>query len=323
MTAQGPYFAASIMVLSSFSWREWNTRFFASQSPCAPGDCRRPQTRVLKWTGESRRDRQGGGMTGDVIVERLDGGIAVVTLARPQARNALTVAMAGRLRAALEETGADPACRVIVLAAEGAAFCAGLDLKAHPAMDGVVAWMGLQEVFGGLIETVRGLRQPVIAAVPGAAVGAGFGLALAADVRFCAPSTRFLVGAVKIGLSAAECGISYHLPRIVGAGRAFEIMLTGRAVAGAEALAIGLVSDMVEADALLARALDCARAIAENSPYSVKHTKQAMWANLHASSLSAALEFENHVQVVALMTDDFREGAAAFAEKRPPRFTGR
>jgi enoyl-CoA hydratase len=231
--------------------------------------------------------------------------------------------MAARLAAALREAGADPDCRVIVLAAQGNAFCAGLDLKAHPSMDGVVEWMRLQEVFSGLIETVRGLGQPVIAAVPGASVGAGFGLALAADIRFCTPATRFLVGAVKVGLSAGECGISYHLPRLIGAARAFEIMLTGRPVTGEEAFAIGLASDMVDADALLDRALGCARMIAENSPYSVKHTKQVMWANLHASSLEAAVELENHVQVVALMTDDFREAAAAFAEKRPPQFTGR
>jgi enoyl-CoA hydratase len=262
-------------------------------------------------------------MASDVAVERLDDGIAVVTLARPEARNAMTMDMAGRLRAALGEVGADPDCRVVVLAAEGSAFCSGLDLKAHPSRDGAVAWMELQEVFSGLIETVRGLRQPVIAALPGAAVGAGMGLALAADIRFCAPAARFLVGAVKIGLSAAECGISYHLPRIVGAGRAFEIMLTGRPVSAEEALAIGLASDVVEAGSLLDRALDCARMIAGNSAYSIKHTKQAMWANLHAPSLSAALELENHVQVVALMTDDFREGAAAFAEKRVSRFTGR
>ena len=231
--------------------------------------------------------------------------------------------MAGRLRDQLAEAGADPGCRVIVLAAQGKAFCAGLDLKAHPSMDGVIAWMRLQEVFSGLMETVHGLSQPVIAAVPGASVGAGFGLALAADIRFCTPATRFLVGAVKVGLSAGECGISYHLPRLIGAGRAFEIMLTGRAVTGEEAAAIGLASDIAEPDAVLDRALACARAIAENSPYSVKHTKQVMWSNLHAPSLSAAVELENHVQVVALMTEDFREAAAAFAEKRPPTFTGR
>jgi enoyl-CoA hydratase len=262
-------------------------------------------------------------MAGDVIVERQQGGITLVTLARPEARNAMTLDMAGRLAGALGEAGADPDCRVIVLAAQGNAFCAGLDLKAHPSMDGVVEWMRLQEVFSGLIETVRGLRQPVIAAVPGASVGAGFGLALAADIRFCTPTTRFLVGAVKVGLSAGECGISYHLPRLIGAARAFEIMLTGRPITGEEALAIGLASDMVEADVLLDRAFACARMIAENSPYSVKHTKQVMWANLHASSLEAAVELENHVQVVALMTDDFREAAAAFAEKRPSQFTGR
>ena len=262
-------------------------------------------------------------MANDVLVERQDDGITLVTLARPEARNALTLDMAGRLRDTLAEVGADPACRVIVLASQGNAFCAGLDLKAHPSMDGVIEWMRLQEVFSGLMETVHGLSQPVIAAVPGASVGAGFGLALAADIRFCTPSTRFLVGAVKVGLSAGECGISYHLPRLVGAGRAFEIMLTGRPVTGEEALAIGLASDVVEPFALLGRALDCARAIAENSPYSVKHTKQVMWANLHAPSLAAAVELENHVQVVALMTDDFREAATAFAEKRPPRFTGR
>jgi enoyl-CoA hydratase len=264
-----------------------------------------------------------GTMADDVIVERQDGGITLVTLARPEARNALTLDMAGRLAARLAEAGEDPACRVIVLAAQGNAFCAGLDLKAHPAMDGVVEWMRLQEVFSGLVETVRALRQPVVAAVPGASVGAGFGLALAADVRFCTPATRFLVGAVKVGLSAGECGISYHLPRLIGAGRAFEIMLTGRPVTGAEALTIGLASDVVEHDGLLERALAAARQIAENSPYSVKHTKQVMWANLHASSLSAAVELENHVQVVALMTEDFREAATAFAQKRPPKFTGR
>jgi enoyl-CoA hydratase len=262
-------------------------------------------------------------MMGEVIVERQDGGIALVTLARPEARNALTLDMAGQLAETLRQVGTDPAVRVIVLAAQGHAFCAGLDLKAHPAMDGAVAWMRLQEIFSGLIETVRGLSQPVVAAVPGAAVGAGFGLALAADIRFCTPATKFLVGAVKVGLSAGECGISYHLPRLIGAGRAFEIMLTGRAITGEEALATGLAADMVAPEALLDRALACARAIAENSPYSVKHTKQVMWANLHAPSLASAVELENHVQVVALMTDDFREAANAFAEKRAPQFTGR
>ena len=260
---------------------------------------------------------------GDVIVERLDGGIAFVTLSRPEARNALTMDLAARLTATLRDVGADPAVRVVVLAAQGDTFCAGLDLKAHSQMSGTIEWMRLQEVFSGMIEAVRAIQQPVIVAVQGACVGAGMGLALASDVRFCAAGTKFLVGAVKVALTAAECGISYHLPRLIGAGRAFEIMLTGRAVSGEEALAIGLASGLAEPAALRERALECARAIVQNSPYSVKHTKQVMWKNLDAANLAAAVTLENHVQVVALTTEDFREAAAAFAEKRAPAFTGR
>jgi enoyl-CoA hydratase len=110
---------------------------------------------------------------------------------------------------------------------------------------------------------------------------------------------------------------------LIGAGRAFEIMLTGRSVAAHEALNIGLSSALVADNELFATALATARAIAANSPYSIKHTKQVMWANLDASSLASALELENHVQVIGLMTDDFREAAQAFAEKRAPKFLGK
>src|SRR3546814_30004 len=147
-----------------------------------------------------------------------------------------------------------------------------------------------QELFGGTIRSLRRLPQPVIAAVQGAAVGAGFGIALAADIRIAAPSTNFLVGAVKIGLSAGECGISYHLPRLIGAGRAFEIMLSGRAVAAEEAVAIGLVARVVDDAQLLDAALETARAIAANSPYSIKHTKQLMWrSEEHTSELQSLM----------------------------------
>jgi enoyl-CoA hydratase len=266
-------------------------------------------------------------MNADLQLDRQPGGIAVLRLVRPEARNALTTDMARRLTALLGEIDADPDCRVLVLAAEGAGFCAGLDLKASlsgdDAPNGAISWMALQDVFAGLMAKLRQIRQPVIAAVQGAAVGAGCGLALASDIRIAASDAKFLVGAVKVGLSAGECGISYHLPRIIGAGRAFEIMLTGRPVAADEALAIGLVTAVVEPGALVDRALETARMIADNSPYSIKHSKQVMWANLEAPSLKAALELENHVQVVGLLTEDFREAATAFAEKRPPRFTGK
>lgn len=256
-----------------------------------------------------------------------EAGIQLVTLARGQARNALTLEMLGVLNRVLDAAAADPACRVIILASEGAAFCAGLDLKISvfgaEKPEGAIGAITLQEQYAGTMLRLNAMRQPVIAAVQGAAVGAGFGLALAADIRLAGVSANFLVGVVKIGLSAGECGISYHLPRLVGTGRAFEIMLTGRPVPAAEALQIGLVSRVAEDARLLDEALKIARMIAANSPYSVKQTKRLMWRNLHAASLAAALELENHVQVVGLLTADFREGAAAFAEKRAPRFTGR
>lgn len=261
----------------------------------------------------------------EIIVEK-QADITIVRLARAAARNALTVNMAREMTSALAQVGEDSECRVVVLAAEGETFCAGLDLKAvsgpgAPTM-GTAEWMALQEVFSGLMTQVHKMRQPVIGAIQGAAVGAGLGIALACDVRIATPSAKFLVGAVKVGLSAGECGISYHLPRLIGAGRAFEIMLTGRPVSGSEALSIGLVSDVVDPDVLLDRALEVARKIAGNAPYSSKHTKQIMWANLEAS-FERALELENHVQVVGLLTQDFAEAARAFAEKRTPVFQGR
>ena len=171
---------------------------------------------------------------------------------------------------------------------------------------------------------LRSLDKVVIAAVNGVAVGVGFALTLGADIRIASRSASFHVGAVRIGLTAGECGISYHLPRLIGASRAFEVMLTGRPVQADEAERIGLVSRLVDDNAdLLAQALDLAGQVLRNSPYATRHTKQLMWANLDAASLDAAIELENRAQVLALMTDDFHEASRAFIEKRPPVFTGR
>ncbi len=266
-------------------------------------------------------------MTAKIKLEHLQDGISVIRFARPEARNAFTLDMVREFSATLTEVGNDARCQVLLLAAEGEGFCAGLDLKAalqgNDAPQNAIEWMTLQNLYADLIGQLRALRQPVVAAIQGAVVGFGCGLALAADVRVTSMSAKFLVGAVKVGLSAGECGISYHLPRLVGVGRAFEIMLTGRPVAAQEALHIGLSSALVAESELFATALATARAIAANSPYSIKHTKQVMWANLDAPSLGVAVELENHVQVIGLMTDDFREAAQAFAEKRAPKFSGK
>lgn len=263
---------------------------------------------------------------GDIAVESSQAGITTVWLDRADSLNALTIEMMRELRAALAVLGNDKDCRVIVLAGRGRSFCAGLDLKAVTNADtgpGAIGRMALQETFADAIPQIRRLPQPVVAAVQGAAVGAGFALALAADIRVAAPSAKFLIGAVRVGLTAGECGISYHLPKVIGAGRAFEVMLTGRPVGAEEALSSGLVSQIVPEVELHRAAIAVAQQIVENSPYSVKHTKQLMWANLDAGSLERAVMLENHAQTVAMTTTDFAEATQAFGEKRPPRFTGR
>jgi enoyl-CoA hydratase len=130
------------------------------------------------------------------------------------------------------------------------------------------------------------------------------------------------VGAVKIGLSAGECGISYLLPRLVGASRAFEVMLTGRPIQATEAERIGLVSQVVADDELLLAAITLAEGIVANAPFAVWMTKELMWTNLDASSFEAALSIENRTQMLAFATNDREEAVRAFLEKRPPVFVG-
>ena len=161
----------------------------------------------------------------------------------------------------------------------------------------------------------------MIAAVNGPAAGAGMALALASDIRIAAQGARFLIGAPRLALSAGECGISWLLPRIIGSGRAFQIMLTNREIPAAEAAEIGLVSQLTEPEDLVAAALAVAAEITRNSPFGVTMTKKAAWAALDLS-FDAAVELENRTQMLALATDDSAEAHQAFLEKRAPRWRG-
>lgn len=266
--------------------------------------------------------------TAAVTLERPEPGLCVLRLNRPGRLNAMDLTALRYFHLVLDGVLADPALRVLVLAGEGAGFCAGLDLKSVLDADGrslldVASGYELQLCFAGLIKRLRATDATVIAAVQGVAVGAGMALTLAADIRLASEKASFHVGAVRIGITAGECGISYHLPRLIGASRAFELMLTGRPVAAAEALQIGLVADVVPTEQLLERAMVCAQQVLANSPYSTAHTKRLMWSNLDAGSLDAAIELENHAQVLGLMTRDFAEAAQAFVQKRKPVFEGR
>jgi enoyl-CoA hydratase len=264
---------------------------------------------------------------GVVRAERVDGSIEVLTFDRPDSLNAVNEALLTELEQQLDAVAADDSVRVVVLTGAGRAFSAGLDLKDFgPSMAG--AWantasmLRFQERMAGLPLRIRALPQPVIAAVNGAAVGAGMAMAMASDLRLCARSGRFGVGAVRIGLSGAEMGLSYHLPRIVGMSAAADLMLTGRIVESEEAFRLGMVSDVVDDDELLPSALERARAIVANTPLGVRMTKRVMWANLDAPNLETALELENRTQVLTGTGEDAAEARAAFLERRPPRFRG-
>jgi enoyl-CoA hydratase/carnithine racemase len=164
--------------------------------------------------------------------------------------------------------------------------------------------MNFQEKMAGLAEAVRELPAPVIAAVNGPCVGAGFALTLACDIRICSTAASFGNAAILLGLSGAEMGMSYHLPRIVGTSVASDWMLSGRTVSAAEADRRGLVSELVEPEALSGRAVELASLIAELSPLGVQLTKRALQVNTDATSLSSALELENRNQVISHATDE-------------------
>ncbi len=263
-------------------------------------------------------------MTDELLIDRSRENVVVLTLNRPDRLNALTRDLVLAITDTLQSISRDRAVRAVVITGAGRGFSAGLDLTATspvPERRGVPGSYEGQEEFAAMVRAVRETRQPVIAAVNGPVAGAAFGLTLACDVRVAAESAKFHVAAVKIGLSAGECGISYHLPRHIGTARAFEIMLSGRPFDAAEADRIGLVSRVVPDGQVLTAALEVADAIAANSPFAVWMTKKVMWENLDLP-FEKAIELENRTQILAIGTNDAKEAMRAFVEKRPPEFTG-
>jgi enoyl-CoA hydratase/carnithine racemase len=233
----------------------------------------------------------------------------VVRLNRPKQLNAINEVMQTELAQTLAELATDRTARAVVLTGAGRGFCAGIDMRdfgpgmpeaSAPAIDR----MNFQEKMAGLAEAVRELPAPVIAAVNGPCVGAGFALTLACDIRICSTAASFGNAAILLGLSGAEMGMSYHLPRIVGTSVASDWMLSGRTVSAAEADRRGLVSELVEPEALSGRAVELASLIAELSPLGVQLTKRALQVNTDATSLSSALELENRNQVISHATDE-------------------
>jgi enoyl-CoA hydratase len=255
-------------------------------------------------------------------------GVTLVTLNRPERLNAMHTDLVQSLHNALNVIDIDPACRVVILTGAGDAFCAGLDLTGYgvpptvpPGESGSVQRsMATQKHIASLIPRLREIRQPIIAAVNGAAAGGGLALVLGSDIRIGTTSARFAVSFVKVGISACDIGTSWLLPKIVGVGRAHELMLTGRTIGSTEAADIGLILEVVPPDELLERCLAVATLIMQNSPYGVWMTKETMWAALEIPGLAAAIAMENRTQVMSLQTGDFLEAADAFLTKRSPRW---
>ena len=266
-------------------------------------------------------------MTHAVLIESLGTGITQVTLNRPERLNAMNYALISDLYTALDDLAEDRACRVIILTGAGRGFCAGLDLTegaSPPSSRGLgraQAGMTVQKMIAGLVPKMRSMPQPIIAAVNGAASGGGLALALASDVRIAAAGARFNVAFVRVGLSGCDIGVSWLLPRLIGASRAFELLLTGRLIDASEADRIGLVTRIVDDGRAVESARETAALIVGNSPFGVRMTKEVMWSQLEVGSLHAGIDLENRTQVLSSFTGDLVEAMQAFAEKRPAVFT--
>ncbi len=248
--------------------------------------------------------------------------IAVITLNRPEKLNALSSTLVEELHSTLDAIKADNDCRVVVLTGAGRGFCAGLDLTdpnppaVSAGLEAPRAGMRWQERIAELTVKLHRLRQPVIAAVNGPAYGGGFALAMAADIRIAARSARLCTQFIKLGIGGCDIGVSYTLPRIIGAGPAFDLILTARTVEADEALRLGLVSRISSDDAVLQDALEIAVTLCGYGKFGLESTKQVLWANLDAGSLENALHVENRSQILAGTSGEMRAFAQAFAHRK-------
>ncbi len=249
-----------------------------------------------------------------------------VTLNRPEQLNAMTSELCQALHEELAAIAADRSCRAVILTGAGRAFCAGLDLHGYgsaPDNDGSDEprdRLANQQHMSTLVLGLRALPQPVIAAVNGPAAGLGIALALGCDIRLASRDAVLRVAFINIGVSNCDMGTSWLLPRLIGASRAHELMLTGRRVDAEEALRIGLVADVVDPAELDARALEAATQIAALAPWGVRLTKRGMWTALEIPSQQAAIEYEDRQQIMSTFGRALPEAVGAFLEKRPADF---
>ena len=266
-------------------------------------------------------------MSTDVVrIETPAPHVRLLTLDRPGALNALNWAMVGAIHEALDAVAADEDCRVAVITGAGRGFCSGLDLKdmgRFPAVGDnryVTVGTGGQEYIAKIPVHMRETPQILIAAVNGAAYGGGLCVALGTDLRIASESARFCSAFIRTGLSGTDIGVTYLLPRLIGAARAFDMIVTGREVRAGEAERMGLVSRVVPDDELIPAAVELASVVAGYSRTGLLLTKEVMWHNLDTPSMGAAIAVENRNQNIASRTAEIQEYMRAFQEKRPARY---
>jgi enoyl-CoA hydratase/carnithine racemase len=249
-----------------------------------------------------------------------------LTLNRPEQLNAMTAELCQALHDELSALARQRSCRAVILTGAGRGFCAGLDLHGYgaaPENDGSDEprdRLANQEHMSRLILALRALPQPVIAAVNGPAAGFGLALALGCDIRYAAPEAVFRAAFVNIGVSNCDMATSWLLPRLIGASRSHELMLTGRRVGAEEALQIGLVADVVGEGRLGERALEAAVQIASLAPWGVRLTKRGAWTALEIPSEQAAVEYEDRQQIMSTFGRAVPEAIEAFLQKRDAEF---
>ncbi len=261
----------------------------------------------------------------ETILVARDGGVARLTLNRPDKLNSLTARMHEEMLTALEDLSKDGETRALVVTGAGRAFCAGQDLGedcVRPAPGKTLDFRSLlKERYNPVILRLRALSIPVVAAVNGVAAGAGVSLALAADIALAARSARFVLAFAKIGL-VPDSGATYFLPRLVGRARARGLALLGDSLSAEEAQAWGLIWKCVDDDALMDEARALAQTLARGPTRAYGLIREAL-DRAESNGLAAQLELEAELQQRAGTTGDYAEGVAAFAEKRAPRFSGR
>ncbi|MDQ1374951.1 MAG: hypothetical protein QOJ09_2289 [Actinomycetota bacterium] len=239
-----------------------------------------------------------------VEIEQATPHVTIVRLNKPERLNAISFDLVADLHDALDRVAADDDCKVAILTGAGRGFCAGLDLKdwgstpepgGHPHYP---AGRTGQAFMSNLTQHIRATPQIVIGAVNGAAYGGGFSLALACDLRFASASARFCSAFIKTGLTGTDIGVTYLLPRLIGAARAFDMIVTGRTVDAAEAERMGIVSRVVPDESLLDEVLAVAGTVAGYTSYGLRNTKEVMWHNLDTNNMGAAIALENRNQEI-------------------------